>query len=346
MTTAPLRTALPVSAVLVVRDGARWLPDTLDAVAAQTQPPQRLVIIDLASTDGSVDIASDHAAVRRVVPEVTVRSLSTVVGYAAAVAEGVAELGEPQPVGPEWLWLLHDDGAPEPRVLELLADAVRRSPSVGVAGPKVVRWEDPRIFVENGIQLTRAGRRISLPRPGERDQGQYDSRSDVIAVATNGMLVRRDVFDELGGFDAGFGPLGMDVWGRMPRRRSGGHPSSACGSPSARSCPSSGSCCSSVPDMPGPSWGMCPHSSTRALSCPLVGGSVGRVGSPRRTFMGCSSVLERRSGIPGILSRGPSPRPGRWNGGLRRPWAPSSRARWPRRPRISLRRRPGWSAGR
>ena len=211
MTTAPLRTALPVSAVLVVRDGARWLPDTLDAVAAQTQPPQRLVIVDLASTDGSVDIASEHAAVRRVVPEVTVRSLSTAVGYAAAVAEGVAELGEPQPVGPEWLWLLHDDGAPEPRVLELLADAVRRSPSVGVAGPKVVRWEDPRIFVENGIQLTRAGRRISLPRPGERDQGQYDSRSDVIAVATNGMLVRRDVFDELGGFDAGFGPLGMDV---------------------------------------------------------------------------------------------------------------------------------------
>ena len=211
MTIAPLRTALPVSAVLVVRDGARWLPDTLDAVAAQTQPPQRLVIVDLASTDGSLEIAQEHTAVRRVVAEVTVRSLSTAVGYAAAVAQGVADLSEPQAGDPEWLWLLHDDGAPEPQVLELLADAVRRSPSVAVAGPKIVRWEDARIFVENGIQLTRAGRRISLPRPGERDQGQYDARSDVIAVATNGMLVRRDVFAELGGFDAGFGPLGVDV---------------------------------------------------------------------------------------------------------------------------------------
>ncbi len=203
-----------VSAVLVVRDGARWLPETLDAVAGQTRPPDRLLIVDLASTDGSRDIAADHVGIRRAVGLVEVRHVAAAPRYAAAVADALRDPAMApacEDGAAEWVWLLHDDGAPDPDCLARLLTAVGRSPSVGVAGPKIVRWEDPRTLVEVGVQLTRAGRRISSPHPGERDQGQYDARADVIAVATNGMLVRRDVYDELGGLDAGFGPLGVDV---------------------------------------------------------------------------------------------------------------------------------------
>lgn len=294
-----------VSAVLVVRDGARWLPETLDAVAAQTAPISRLVIVDCASSDASGQIAAEHSGVRRAIGEVLTTRVTTR-SYAAAVTAGLALLGAgadghaaaepapateataagpapttaadpvepdgdappatlvpvpvpvpapapaaeppdpvapepvtpdlpvsepvaPEPVTPEsvtpepvagdvaqadvaeWIWLLHDDGAPDPDALAHLVDAVRRSPSVGVAGPKIVRWEDPRVFVEVGVQLTRAGRRVALPRPGEIDQGQYDGRTDVLAVPTNGMLVDRQVFDSLRGFDDRFGPWGIDV---------------------------------------------------------------------------------------------------------------------------------------
>ena len=37
----------------------------------------------------------------------------------------------------------------------------------------------------------------------EVDQGQHDGRSDVLAVGTAGMLVRREVWDRLGGPDPG-----------------------------------------------------------------------------------------------------------------------------------------------
>ena len=46
---------------------------------------------------------------------------------------------------------------------------------------------------------------------GEPDQGQHDHRTDVLAVASSGMLVRRDVFDALGGFEPAFAPHAEDV---------------------------------------------------------------------------------------------------------------------------------------
>ncbi len=113
--------------------------------------------------------------------------------------------------GPEWVWILDDTVAPRPTALLRLVEAVRRSRSVGVAGPKVVRWENPRLLVELGRQVTRAGRRVDAPAFGEADQGQYDSRTDVLAVGTAGMLVRRDVYGQLGGFEPAFAAAGADL---------------------------------------------------------------------------------------------------------------------------------------
>jgi len=198
-----------VCAVLVVHDAASWLGEILDSLATQSRPPDRLVVVDLASTDESLDIVRDHAELRRSVKDVTVLPTSQRISFGEAVARALAEVdpaaGDPKD---EWLWLLHDDSAADPRTLARLLEAARRSPSVRVAGPKVVQWDDPRRLVEMGHQLTRSGRRIGAPAFGEPDQGQYDARTDVLAVGTNGMLVRRDVFDDVHGFDPAFEEFG------------------------------------------------------------------------------------------------------------------------------------------
>ncbi len=190
-----------ITAVLVAHDGAAWLPRALAAVAEQTRLPDRVLAVDTGSADETPGL------LRRSLGAEQVRTVARTTGFGAAVRsglEGLAPLG-----GTEWLWLLHDDCAPEPDALARLLDVVRRSPSIGVAGPKLVAWDDRDQLLEVGLTTSRGGRRLTDIEPGERDQGQQDHRHDVLAVGTAGLLVRRDVWDRLGGLDPAF-PLFRD----------------------------------------------------------------------------------------------------------------------------------------
>ncbi|XGX77875.1 hypothetical protein LQK93_00653 [Terrabacter sp. BE26] len=205
------RTSGTVDAVVVVHNGATWLAQCLDGLAAQTLPPARLVIVDVASTDTSGAVARAHSGVRRVVPSVEVLRLEQAVPVGRAIERGIAAMPAGQDPSDSWVWVLHDDTVPRANALAQLLQAGLRSRSVGVAGPKIVSWEDPRRLVEMGLQITRTGRRLASPARGETDQGQYDHRADVLAVSTSGMLVRRSVWDDLGGFDRTFAEHGADL---------------------------------------------------------------------------------------------------------------------------------------
>jgi hypothetical protein len=109
------------------------------------------------------------------------------------------------------VWVLTCDTAAAPMALARLLDAVRRSPSVGVAGPKLVDWYQPGTLRSIGVQVTRSGRLVPRPAPGEPDQGQYDRRTDVLAVPSTGMLVERSLVESLGGHERVLGDFGSEL---------------------------------------------------------------------------------------------------------------------------------------
>lgn len=111
----------------------------------------------------------------------------------------------------DWVWVLHDDSAPAPDALERLLAAVEVAPSVAVAGCKETSWHDPGRLVRTGFTTSRLGRVVTGVEPGDVDQGQTDARDDVLAVGSAGMLVRRDVWDELGDADPATPVVGADL---------------------------------------------------------------------------------------------------------------------------------------
>jgi GT2 family glycosyltransferase len=199
-----------VTAVLVAHDGERWLRGTLEALHGQVRPAQRLAVVDTGSTDSSRAILTEYVA------EGDVIALPQDTGYGAAIAGAVDGLVRWTPEGDdgdrvEWLWLLHDDCEPAPDALRHLLAAVDADRSVVVAGPKVRGWYRRRMLLEVGVTVTGGGRRETDLERGEHDQGQHDDRRETLAVGSAGMLVRRDVWEGLGGYDPGLALMRDDL---------------------------------------------------------------------------------------------------------------------------------------
>lgn len=209
--------AVTVTAIVVVHDGVRWLGETLDAIMRQSRPVDRLIGVDNGSHDGSRELLA------RALGEGGVLHLSRSTGFGEAVARAVE--GLPRAGGREWIWLLHDDCAPDVRALEALLWAADRDPSAAVLGPKLLDWVDRKALLEIGVTVDRTGRRDTGLEPKEYDQGQHDAPGgmrEVLSVSSAGMLIRRDVWEEVGGLDPGF-ELFRDDLDLCWRVRNAGH---------------------------------------------------------------------------------------------------------------------------
>ena len=182
-----------VTAILVVHDGATWLPEVVASIASQTHKADQIVAVDTGSIDSSAKLLKGA--------RIPVATLDREVGFGAAVAHGVAQLPPQIIESEEWIWILHDDCVLHPSALEALLNATADRPSVVMAGPKLLGWHDRTHLIEQGISIASNGARWTGLEPAEYDQGQHDGIHEVLAVSTAGALIRRDVFEELGGFD-------------------------------------------------------------------------------------------------------------------------------------------------
>ena len=179
-----------VGAILVAHNGATWLPKVLASFADMLHAPIAWQVVDVSSTDGSAELLHETFGSERIIlaPSGT--------GFGDAVRLALESLPRT-----DWIWLLHDDSAVLPGTLSGLLDTATSAPDVAVVGPKIREWPSLRRLLEVGLTVTATGSRETGLETGEPDAGQHDRPRDVLAVNTAGMLVRRDVWDELGGLD-------------------------------------------------------------------------------------------------------------------------------------------------
>ncbi len=183
-----------ITALLVVHDGATWLPEVVASITSQTRSADQILAIDTGSTDASPKLLKGAR-----IPTI---SLDRTTSFGQALNHAVAQLPPTVEGVEEWLWILHDDCALDPKALEELTGAIADRPNIVMAGPKLLGWHDRTHLLEVGISIATNGSRWTGLEPHEYDQGQHDGNHEVLSVSTAGALIRRDVFEELGGFDA------------------------------------------------------------------------------------------------------------------------------------------------
>jgi N-acetylglucosaminyl-diphospho-decaprenol L-rhamnosyltransferase len=181
--------------------------DHLRNCIAQLRPaagstPVQLVVVDNASTDGS------EAGVTEIDPEVLLLENSQNKGYGRACNQGFAATEAP------FVCFLNPDIVPEPKSLSRMLQAIADRPEVGVLGPRLVNpdgstYPSCRVVPKLGVAVGHAV--FGLFSDGNRFTRAYklmdvDHNSELVVEWVSGaaMLVRREAFEQVGGFDEGF----------------------------------------------------------------------------------------------------------------------------------------------
>ena len=191
-----------VVAVVISHDEPDYFAVTLAALKNQTKRVDRIIVIDTSTDDSCLKVAQASA-----VDEIHQLPASTT--FANSVGFILKNISSSFAETPLWIWLLHDDSAPDKEALGHLMQAVELSPSVAVAGPKLVDWNDSRVVNQLGLTLTPLGDLFSIVS-GELDQSQHDDADDVLAIGTAAALIRFDLLTQLGGFDVSAPELAVD----------------------------------------------------------------------------------------------------------------------------------------
>jgi len=200
--------APPVVASMVVYQPGPWFMESLQALAAQTYPQLQTLFLVVGATggDGEELIADPTELIHSVLPQAVVRHIEGNPGY-GLVANEVARLVEGEG---GFFCLLHDDVALEPEAIERLIEETYRS-NAGLVGPKLVEWDDPTILQSVGLNVDRIGEVEPLIGENEKDQEQHDSVRDVFTLSSACLLIRSDLFRELGGFNRQIDFFGEDL---------------------------------------------------------------------------------------------------------------------------------------
>ncbi|RME86108.1 MAG: glycosyltransferase family 2 protein [Caldilineae bacterium] len=179
---------LSASVIIANWNGAHHLRVCLDSLRRQTHQDFEVIVVDNGSTDGSVEM------VQKEYPEVHLLALDDNYGFIVACNRGA------QFARGEVLVMLNNDTEVEPQWLEALCRALEQHPEAGSAASKMLLFERRDTLHSAGDML---GPDFMPMNRGvwEIDQGQYDADLYIFGPCGGAAAYRRELWEQLGGFD-------------------------------------------------------------------------------------------------------------------------------------------------
>lgn len=151
-----------------------------------------IVVVDNASSDETPRLLSHLGGVVRVVRNEENRGFVDACNQGAAVARG------------RYLVFLNNDTVVLPGWLGHLIETVEGDPAVGAVGSMFLYPEG--LIQEAGAGVWRSGEAYHYGWGGSPDDRRYNFAREVDYCSGASLLIRRELFDQLGGFDARYAP--------------------------------------------------------------------------------------------------------------------------------------------
>ncbi len=180
-----------VSIVIPVYNRVDLTRQCLDSLATTVGSFAETIVVDNGSRDGTQELLRTHALGVR-----CIRNAENL-GFAVACNQGASEARG------EYLLFLNNDTIALPCWLEPMIDAVEADAGVAMVGSRLL-YADGTIQ-HAGVVMSRAFRApYHIYRGAKGDHPALNNAREIRAITGACMLVRRPVFEALGGFDTGF----------------------------------------------------------------------------------------------------------------------------------------------
>ena len=187
-----------ITIIILNHNGVHLLPDALDAIRRLEYPEYQVMVVDNASTDGSVEL------VQKNYPECRVVQLPTNTGVNGARNAGIKNADTPL------VFIMDNDVILTPHCLSILARAYHQVPDTAIVSPRTFYQQEPDTVQYDGTLIhyicaaihPNAGKRFPNP------SGEYPDVPQpkiIDKIGCGGMiLVHRESAQKLGLFDEDF----------------------------------------------------------------------------------------------------------------------------------------------
>jgi GT2 family glycosyltransferase len=187
-----------VSVIVLNWNGIRFLGDCLASLREQTFTDFEIILVDNASTDGSVEY------IRQGFPEVRIIALNENVGFARGNNIGI------QASTAQYVALLNNDTEAHPRWLEALTTTLDTHADVGSCASKILLYDQRDVVDSAGDLFYTCGVGDKRGR-AEKDRGQFARPEPVFGACGAAALYQRRMLDDIGLFDEDLFAYAEDV---------------------------------------------------------------------------------------------------------------------------------------
>jgi len=191
---------------MVVHQPCPWLEEVVASLASQDYSNLQTLFFVTSSTSSTTASTVETEIIHHTLPAAVIRQVEGNPGYGPLMNE-VSRLVEGES---GFFCFMHDDVALDSNAISSMIEEMFRS-NAGVVGPKMVMWDDVSVLQSVGLGADRIGDINPIVELGEKDQEQHDAVRDVFLVPSACMLVRADLFREIGGFSPDIPLFGEDL---------------------------------------------------------------------------------------------------------------------------------------
>jgi len=186
-----------ISIVIPNFNGKQFLEECLNSIINQDFPFYNVIIVDNASSDGSVDyIKNDY-------PQFTLIENKENSGFAAAVNQGI------EASSAEYIFLLNNDVELDPHCISNLLKCIEKDENIFAVASKMIQYSDRSKMDDGGNEYTIFG---WTKKVGDgKSPDLYTKERETFSACAGAALYRKSVLDEIGYFDENFFAYMEDV---------------------------------------------------------------------------------------------------------------------------------------